>query len=59
MVQLEQPCTVQASTVEETKFPELKFSCGYALDNNKQILFQHYTTLPYPNMRTGEQRHTR
>ena len=32
-LQLERVCSV-----EEAKFPELQFSCGYALDNNKQIL---------------------
>ena len=26
------------STVEEAKFPELQYSCGYMLNNNKQML---------------------
>ena len=59
MLQLEQVFTVQASTLKEAKFPELQFSCGYVLDSNKQLLVQCYKMALYPNVRTGEQRHTR
>ena len=46
-------------TIEEEKFPELQFSCGYALDSIKYILVQSYAMLPYPDGRAGEQHHTR
>ena len=33
---LGQVCAVRAGTVKEAKFPELQFSCGYALNNINQ-----------------------
>ena len=42
MLQLEQVCIV-----EETKFPELQFSHGYILGNNKQILVVTQCHLAY------------
>ena len=41
-LQLERVCSV-----EEAKFPELQFSRGYALDNNKQILIVTQRHLAY------------
>ena len=41
-LQLERVCSM-----EEAKFPELQFSRGYALDNNKQILIVTQRHLAY------------
>ena len=46
--------TWQVGTIQEAKFPELQFSCGHALNNNKKILVQCYVMSPYPHVTTGE-----